>query len=144
MAQERERRPVIRSGELESPEGLRHHAHNLERRSVHPDRAVDDGRIARVMPRPRAMAEDDDRRAAGFVVQWCERAPAYGADSENLEEVSRDEPTLPPHALDPRVNIRRRRESGGEHGRLAKEPFIFEARGEGIRLRRRPVAGDRL
>jgi hypothetical protein len=89
------------------------------------------------------MAEDDDRGAAGFVVPWCQRAPERRAGPKNLEEVSRDEPALPPNALDPCVNIRRRREGGREHGRLAEEGFVFEARRDGVGLRGlRPRAID--
>ena len=53
------------------------------------------------------MAEDNDRRAARFVVQGGERAPMRGADAEHVKEVSRDERALQPVALDPGVDLRR-------------------------------------
>ena len=127
---------------VESSKAFRHHADNLERRAVHQDRAVEHAGIARKVPGPGAMAEDDDRTAAGLVVRRCERAPTRGADAEDVEEVPRDERALHPAALDPGVDVRRPRECIGEHARLADERVILRAR-EASRAPRWPIADVR-
>ena len=68
FAKKGERRPEVGRSDRESSKALRHHADDVEWRAVHQDRAVEDAGIARKMPGPGAMAEDDDRTAAGLVV----------------------------------------------------------------------------
>ena len=114
LAEERERGPEVRRNDLESTKVLRHHADNVERRVVHADRAVDHGGVAGKMLRPGSMAKHKNRRAARLVVQGCECAPKLGADSEHLEEISRDERPFQPIALDPGVELFRSRECIGE------------------------------
>ncbi len=102
LVKERKRRPEVRRRDgLESSKAFRHHADNLERCPVHPDRAVEHAGVARIVLRPGPMAEDNDRRTARFVVRGRERPPTLGAGAEDAEEVPRDETALPPDALDP-------------------------------------------
>ena len=56
-----------KSGEAdrEPSKARRHDPDDLERGVVHQDRAIEDGRIGREVPRPATMAEHDDRTAAG-------------------------------------------------------------------------------
>ena len=107
---------------------FRHHADNVEQRSVHADRAVYHAGIVRKMLGPGPMAEDKDRRAARFVVQRCEGTPAHGADTEYLEEIPRDERALQPAALNPGIQLSGCRECLREDARFADERFILRAR----------------
>ena len=68
LAKERERRPEVRRGDRESAKAFRHHADNLERHVVHQDHAAEHAGIAREMPRPGAMTEDNGLTAAELVV----------------------------------------------------------------------------
>ena len=68
VADERERRPEVRRSDDESSKAFRHDADNLERDSVHQDRAAENAGIAREVSRPGAMAEDEGRMAAELVV----------------------------------------------------------------------------
>ena len=63
-----ERRPEVRRGDREPSKAFRHHADNLERRSVHDDRAVEHAGIAREVPGPGTMAEDNHPTIARLVV----------------------------------------------------------------------------
>ena len=129
MAEQRERRPIVRRRDGgKSSKVLRHHAHNLERRTVHSHSALEDAGIALKVQGPRTMAEDDGWRAAGLVVGGCQRAAKCGSDPENLEEVPRDERALQPAPLDPGVDLLRSRECIGEDARLAEERFILRPR----------------
>jgi hypothetical protein len=66
--------------------------------------------------------------AAGLVVNRRERAPARGADAEDLKEVPRYERALHPLTVDPSIDLRRHRKCIGEHARLADERFVLQAR----------------
>ena len=133
VADERERRPEVRRSDDEPAKAFRHDADNLERDSVHQERAVEHAGIAREVSRPGAMAEDNGRTAAELVVRRCERAATRGADAEDVEEVPRHERALHPPAFDPGVDVHRR-EGIGEDARLASERFILRAR-EALGLR---------
>src|SRR5262249_43560162 len=63
-----ERRPEVRCGDREPSKGFRHHTDNLERRFIHHDRAGENGGIAREVPGPGPMAEDDRPAVSRFVV----------------------------------------------------------------------------
>jgi hypothetical protein len=62
LVRDGERCPELRRDPREPSKVLRHHADNLERRPVHPDRAVEHLGIAREVPGPAPMAQDDDGR----------------------------------------------------------------------------------
>ena len=129
LAEAGQRRPEVRRDKLEPSKAFRHHPDNLERRAVHPDRAVEHAGIARIVLGPGAMAEDNDRATARFVV-GRERPATLGADAEDTEEVSRDERALPsgPRSMPPR---RTSRERLGEHVRFADERFVRAREGSG-------------
>ena len=74
------------------------------------------------------MAEDDGGRLARFVVQGRERAPARGADAEDVKEIARDERAFQPGAFDPGGDLWRFRKGIGEHRGLANERFILLTR----------------
>ena len=102
LVEKGERRPEVRRGHrLESSKAFRRHADHLEPHSVYEHGAVEHAWIARKVLGPGAMAEDDHRTAAGFVVCGCERAPPHRAHAKDLEEVPGDELTFPLGAVDP-------------------------------------------
>jgi hypothetical protein len=68
LTKEHERRPEVRWSDGESSKALRHHADDLERHLVHLDHAANNAGIAREGPGPRAMAENEDVKAARLVI----------------------------------------------------------------------------
>src|SRR6185436_9219740 len=95
------------------------------RAAVDENRLAENLRIAGEIPRPRAMAEHDHRRSTALVVCRRERAAAFGADTEDVEEVARDEWPFHPAALDPGINLWGPGERLGEHAGLANERFVL-------------------
>lgn len=78
-------------------ERLAHHAHDLVRHTVHPDRLADHCGIGPVATLPQPMAEDHDLRAAGLVLVVGEGTAVQHGHAEHREVAGRH--TQAHHAL---------------------------------------------
>ncbi len=92
LAEHRERRPIVVRGDGQAAEAFRHHADDLERKSINDQAVADDARVAREQPVPAAVAEDNHGLSpTRLVVGGGQRSPHRSADTDDLEEVARDE-----------------------------------------------------